>query len=118
MPACAISPKSKQEQAKKVGNDLIKHYGKKPYYSVEQVKASNKRQNIDIDLGCWSHAMFNSHTDFDIYHHAIGEVCDYAAMKSKMLDSVSNVHSESWFDFDLSWFDFPDIDWSFFNFLD
>ena len=118
MPACAISPKSKQEQAKKVGNDLIKQYGKKPYYSVEQVKASNKRQNIDIDVACWSHAMFNSHTDFDTHHHSIGEVCDYTAMKSQMLHSVSNSHGESWFDFDLSWFDFPDIDWSFFNFLD
>jgi len=39
-------------------------------------------------------------------------------MKSDMLSSVSNVTDSSWFDLDLSWLEFPDIDFSLFDFLD
>jgi hypothetical protein len=87
----------------------------------QEVKQSNLRQKIDVDFACWSHAMFNSHTDFDNYHALIGEACDYVAMKSEMLSSVStSSNAAAWFDFDfdLSWLEFPDIDLSLFDFLD
>lgn len=120
MPACAIKPADRRKQVKLVGNDLVKHYGKRPYYTVEQVKAANTRQYVPWDVSCWSHAMFNSHRDFDAYHDTLGESCDYAAMKADMLSSVSSGASDSgsWFDFDLSWLEFPDIDWSVFDFFD
>jgi len=35
-----------------------------------------------------------------------------------MLLSVSNAADTSWFDVDLSWLEFPDIDWSIFDFFD
>ncbi len=118
MPACALSPADRRQQVHLVGNDLVNHYGKKPYYTVQEVKNANRRQGISPDFGCWSHAVFNSHADFDAYHRSIGESCDYAAMKSEMLSSVSNTTESSWFDFDLSWLEFPDIDWSIFDFFD
>lgn len=118
MRACAVSPADRRKQVQVVGNDLVKHYGKKPFYSVQQVKAANSRQNINIDVACWSHAAFNTHADFDDYHRSIGENCDYASMKSEMLSSISNTTEGSWFDFDLSWLEFPDIDWSIFDFID
>lgn len=118
MRACAISPADRRRQVQVVGNDLVRHHGKKPYYSVRQVKDANRRQKIDLDVACWSHATFNTHQDFDDYHRSIGESCDYAAMKSEMLSSVSTATDASWFDVDLSWLEFPDIDWSIFDLFD
>lgn len=118
MRACAIAPKDRKEQVKRVGEDLVRHYGKKPYYTVQEVRDSNRRCDIDLDFGCWSHAVFNSHADFDAFHQSIGEQCDYAAMKSEMLSSVSNASDTSLFDIDLSWLEFPEIDWSIFDFFD
>ena len=115
---CAISPRDKQAQAKRVGDDLVKHHGKRKFYSVEQVRAANQRCNIPIDVGCWSHALFNTHNDFDRIHQASGEACDYLAMKKEMLESLSIGSPSSWFDFDLSWLEFPDLDWSVFDFFD
>ena len=118
MPACAICPADRRQQTRAVGSDLLKHYGRKPYYSVDEVKGANRRQNVGVDFGCWSHATFNSHKDFDAYHQSIGESCDYLSMKSEMLSSVSTATDTSWFDLDLSWLEFPDIDFSAFDFFD
>lgn len=115
---CAISPQDKQAQALAVGDDLVRHHGKRKFYTVEQVKESNRRRNIDIDVACWSHAMFNSHEDFDRLHSGVAEGCDYAAMKSEMLRAVATDHSATWFDWDLSWLEFPDLDFSLFDFFD
>jgi hypothetical protein len=115
---CAMSPRDKKAQAKAVGEDLVRHYGKQKFYTVQQVRESNRRKNIDIDVACWSHAMFNSHSDFDRLHAASGESCDYAEMKSQMLHAVATEDSGSWFDWDLSWLEFPDLDLSIFDFFD
>jgi hypothetical protein len=118
MPACAIKPEDRRKQVRLVGNDLVKHHGRKPFYTVQEVKNANRRQRIDYDVACWSHAFFNSHSDFDEYHQRIGESCDYLSMKREMAESVSTVADASWFDFDLSWIELPDIDWSIFDFFD
>ena len=118
MPACHIAPADRRRQVRLVGNDLLKHYGKKRYYTVNEVRDANRRQHIGIDFVCWSHASFNSHKDFDDHHHSIGESCDYVSMKSEMLSSVSTASDTSWFDIDLSWLEFPDIDFSLFDFFD
>lgn len=115
---CSISPTNKRLQAKRVGEDLVRNYGQQKFYTVQQVKASNQRTGVHIDVACWSHAMFNSHSDFDDLHTASGEICDYTAMKEDMLRAVASDDSTSWFDFDLSWLEFPDLDSSIFDFID
>lgn len=118
MPTCSISPADRRHQTRIVGTDLLQNYGRKQFYSVEEVKAANRRQNVSADFGCWSHATFNSHSDFDAYHQSIGESCDYISMKGEMLSSVSTATDSSWFDIDLSWLEFPEIDLSIFDFFD
>lgn len=122
MPACVIRPDDRRKQLQLVGNDLVKNHGKKKFYTVQEVKNANRRQAINYDVGCWSHAFFNSHSDFDEYHTRIGESCDYVAMKREMLDSVSTTSGSSFFDLDfnldLSWLEFPSLDGSLFDFLD
>ncbi len=115
---CTISPADKRLQAKRVGDDLLRNCGKRKFYTVEQVRESNRRAGVSIDVACWSHAMFNSHSDFDRLHATAGEGCDYIAMKAEMLLSVASDGSSDWFDFDLSWLDFPDLDVSIFDFFD
>ena len=39
-------------------------------------------------------------------------------MKSEMLRAVATDHSAAWFDWDLSWLEFPDLDFSLFDFFD
>ena len=114
---CALSPRDKKAQARVVGDDLVQHYGKRKFYTVDQVKESNSRRGINLDVACWSHAMFNSHDDFDRLHSGVPEGCDYAEMKSQMLRAVSTDDSASWFDWDLPWLEFPDLDFSLFDFL-
>ena len=116
---CAISPADKKLQSKIVGDDLVRHYGKRKFYSVQQVRSANERCNIPLDFACWSHALYGTHFDFDRIHAGAGQACDYLAMKRDMLESVA-IPDSGWFDFDfdLSWLDFPDIDWSIFDFLD
>lgn len=119
MPACTIQPADRRKQIRLVGNDLIKHNGKKNFYTVQEVKNANRRQGIGYDVGCWSHAFFNTHADFDEYHHRIGDTCDYISMKREMADAVVTSDASFWdFDFDLSWLELPDIDLSIFDFLD
>lgn len=115
---CSISPDDMREQARLVGDDLMGRHGKCRFYSVDQVKAANRRCNIKLDVVCWSHALFNSHEEFDRMHAAAVEGCDYIEMKQKMLQSMSHGEDWSWFDFDLSWLEFPDIEWSIFDLLD
>ena len=121
MPACAIEPADRKKQIRAVGNDLVKNHGKKHFYTVQEVKNANRRQQINYDVACWSHAFFNSHDDFDEYHARIGESCDYVGMKREMLESVVVADDGSSllnFDFNLSWLELPDLDWSIFDFFD
>ncbi|MBX9607606.1 MAG: hypothetical protein K2Y51_15395 [Gammaproteobacteria bacterium] len=118
MRACAMQPADRRAQLKRVGNDLVQHYGKRKFYSIQQVQNANKRQGVTFDFACWSHAFFNSHADFDRLHAQVGEACDYSAMKREMAESVSTPGDSAFFDFDLSWLELPDIDWSVFDFLD
>lgn len=115
---CAISPADKKAQAKRVGDDLVRNHGKRRFYTIDQVRNANRRTGTDIDVACWSHVMFNTHSDFDALHAATGEACDYVAMKAEMLRAVASEASTGWFDWDLSWLEFPDLDISIFDFFD
>ncbi len=122
-PPCAIRPLQARRQIQAVGDDLVRHHGKRRFYTVEQVRAANRRQGIGLDVGCWSHAFFNSHADFDRLHAGQGAACDYAGMKSELAEALTSADASppsSWldFDWDLSWLELPDLDWSIFDFFD
>jgi hypothetical protein len=40
MAVCAMSPDDKRTFGKVVGDDLLRHHGKRPYYTVREVKIS------------------------------------------------------------------------------
>jgi hypothetical protein len=115
---CHTPPKDKKAFAKKLGADLVKHRGKKRFYSIAEVHASLCRLQW-LDLDCWGFALYSSRHDFDRHHRGIGEQCDYDSMRGEMIDALADGASWSLLDIDLSWLEWPDIDLSvIFDFID
>jgi hypothetical protein len=116
---CNTPPKDKRVFAKCIGDDLLKHRGKRKFYSIADVRSSMRRQNLPLDLNCWAFSLYSSRSDFDLYHRLTGESCDYDTMRSGMIDALADGKSWSLFDIDLSWLEWPDIDLSsIFDFID
>ena len=112
MTTSSLSESDKKELGRTIGNDLARCHGKKKYYAQPEIKKSLETNGYVIDVHCWAYCLFMNHGDFDDYHNSIGEVCDYLSMKSSMISSLTDHASDSWldFDFNLSWFEWPDID--------
>lgn len=88
--ACHPAPPNKKEYITDLGKILVRDYGKKKYYKPEEVKKADKKSRwSNLDFSCWGMSIFTSHWDFDYYHQQTGEVCDYVAMKSEMLQGIS-----------------------------
>ena len=112
MPMCDVSPENKRAMGVAVGEDLVRHHGKKPYYTVKEVQEGVQRRGYAVDWSCWALCLYTSPADFNEYHHSLGEDCDYASMKGEMVSAMTEGASDSWFDADLSWLEWPDIDLS------
>ncbi|MBJ2173339.1 hypothetical protein JBL43_03770 [Aureibaculum sp. A20] len=114
--SCHIVPTNKKEYITELGKVLVQDYGKKKYYKPKEVeKANRKLKWYDfLDFHCWGMSIFSSHNDFDSYHQESGEICDYVAMKTEMLNGLSISSVANWteipnIDIDGSWLDFEDI---------
>ncbi len=115
---CPPSPTDKKKYISDLGKILVEEHGKKKYYLPEDVKKAHKKSTwndtIDfIDFSCWAMSTFSSHEEFDNYHAANGEACDYVAMKTEMLSGLSTTAPADWttipnLDLDASWLDFGD----------
>jgi len=110
VPHCELAPQDKAQLGRQLGSRLAKTYGKKRFYTTSQVGESLRSIGSKIDVHCWGYALFCSPGDFLDYHASLSESCDYAAMKSEMVSAVTDGASDSWFAFDLSWLEWPDID--------
>lgn len=108
--AKVLTEYEKKQYANDVGKILVKKYGKHKYYSPDRVKQASKETKWDVDWHCWAMCLYTSPEDFDRYHESIGEVCDYALMKGQMAYAITDGASDSWFDYNLSWLDWPDFD--------
>ena len=113
---CPAAPTNKKEYVTDIGKILLKEYGKKKYYKPEEVKRAHKKSKwyVDLDFSCWAMSTYSSHSDFDRYHLQTGEACDYAAMKSEMLQGLSvSSGTEALdlpdLDIDASWLDFGEV---------
>jgi hypothetical protein len=113
--ACAPAPPDKRQYISDLGKILVNDYGKKKYYKPEEVKKAHQKSAWrSLDFSCWGMSTFSSHSDFDTYHEQTGEVCDYTAMKTEMLEGISitdSVHLTDMPDIDLdaSWLDLGGI---------
>jgi hypothetical protein len=112
MPTCLHSPPDKRAFGKVVGDRLLKRRGKRKSYSVMDITEAVLDAGFSVDHSCWAYALYTSREEFEAHHAATGEVCDYAVMKSEMFAAMTDGASSSWFDLDMSWLEWPDIDFS------
>ena len=117
----SLSAAEKKTIAIAIGSDLANTHGKRKFYTQTEVERALQKHRYDVDWHCWAYCLYMDHRSFDNYHSSIGESCDYLGMKQSMVSSMTDNASESWldFDFDLSWLELPDIDFSsIFDFTD
>ncbi len=116
--SCKVSPPNKKEYISDIGKILVVENGKKKYYKPEEVKKAHRKSKwydeLYFDFSCWGMSVFSSHSDFDKHHEETGEVCDYVAMKTEMLNDLSISTDINWIDIpdidiDASWLDFGDV---------
>lgn len=88
MTACAIAPSDQRAVAQNVGKSLAALYGQRKSYAPALIKSAMRKQRYAAAWDCWALSLFASKADFDAYHAAMGESCDYAAMRGAMLDAI------------------------------
>jgi hypothetical protein len=110
MEAAIESAADRTAYVREVAEILVRKHGKKKYYTPAQVKKASAQSRFDVDWHCWAMCVFSSGPDFSDDHQSVGENCDYAAMKTEMTSLLTDEKSDSWFDIDLSWLDWPDIE--------
>ncbi len=110
MKPCSRPPANKKEFSVKLGKSLVEKYGKRRYYTIDQTRDRMSSLGYPIDYYCWGHALFVMPSEFISYHQSIGESCDQLTMKSELTSAITDGASDSWFDIDLSWIEWPDID--------
>lgn len=112
MAACHMKPADKKQFISNVGKELVKTNGKKKYYKTSEVRLAADRCGYPIDIHCWAMCFYTSPSDFNAYHVAESETCNYAEMKTELLTDLSSGSGFSPLDIDLSWLEWPDIDLS------
>jgi hypothetical protein len=109
MGGCAIAPSDKRAIARRVGKHLASVYGPRKSYSPAIVRAAMRRCEFPADWDCWALSLYTAQTDFDAFHAALGEACDYAAMRAEMAGAIDPALSPGLPGFD--WLDaLPSLD--------
>ena len=112
MPTCGLKPEDKKAFVGAVGEELVRKHGKQKYYKPQEVRRAAEARGYPVDWHCWAYCIFCTPEDFKDLHDALGEACDYAAMKAEVLADLTAGASFSLFDLDLSWLEWPDVDLS------
>ena len=112
MAMCHVEPQEKRAFVGAVGKELVRRHGKKKYYRTQEISDAALALCYPVDIHCWALAFFATPSDFAALHAATGEACDYAVMRASLLTDLADGGTWSWFDIDLSWLDWPDIDLS------
>ena len=65
---------------------LVRDYGHSRSYTPLQVRRTVERSGLSVAHSCYAIAMFSDRDGFDHFHHAVGEQCDYTAMRAEIAD--------------------------------
>lgn len=110
--SCSVSPGNKRDYIADLAKILLTDFGRKKYYSPEEVKKAHRKSgwNGGMDFSCWGMSVFSSHNDFNQYHQETGEACSYTDMKAEMLSGISDTDLDLLnigdVNLDASWLDF------------
>jgi len=120
MTACTIGLDDQGKLGRRVGRDLRRRHGRKAWYTPEEVRGSMRRLDYPYMWDCWALSLYTSPSDFELFHRARNEVCDYLDMHTQMASSLGEAgfwsglldfFSFDWTDWHLpSWLDFDFFD--------
>ncbi len=106
------APRDKRAFGKAVGDELLRRHGRRRSYNLANIAEVIDSLDLPVDFARWAYAAFASPEDVKAYQAFTGETYDFAAMKSAMFSAMTEGASDSWFDFDMSWLEWPDFDFS------
>ena len=66
-------------------------YGRKLYYSTEEVRDGVMALRVSDEFLCYALGMFCDQVAFDAFHAAAGERCDYGDMRTEVFAHVAHV---------------------------
>ena len=109
MPLLTPARADKRKLGREVGRGLVEQFGRKPYYSRIEILRILRRLGFPDAWNCWAYSLYLAPVDFDAHHAAIGEACDYSAMRETMVDAVAGSLPDA-FDASQSWLDWSGFD--------
>jgi len=67
--------------ARRLSQDLARRFGKREFYTVEQVTQAAQRGKFSDEFIAYAHATFCSQADFDAHYQPLEDVCNYQALR-------------------------------------
>jgi hypothetical protein len=74
---------------------LVKDYGRSETYTPAQVSRTIARYKLNADYECYAIAAFSGPDHFAAHHDALGQTCDYAAMRTEL--AAAHFHGNTQF---------------------
>ena len=65
----------------KLSQELLSRFGKKHYYSIDEVTQACCRGSLPTDFIAYAHAVFCSRSDFDAYYGPLRVACTYDGLR-------------------------------------
>jgi hypothetical protein len=69
--------------ARRLPHLLRRDYGACGSYTARQIRQTIRRDGLSLDYSCYALSMFADRGDFNDFHAALGETCDYDAMRAE-----------------------------------
>jgi len=66
---------------RRLGSELVRRFGKRGFYSVEQVTQAVQRGKFSAAFIAYAHATFCSQADFDAHYGPLGVSCSYQGLR-------------------------------------
>jgi hypothetical protein len=65
----------------KLSQELLRRFGKKQYYSVDEVTQACRRASLRTAFLAYAHAIFCSRSDFDAHYGPLRVACTYDGLR-------------------------------------
>ena len=65
----------------RLSRELVRRFGKRSFYSLEQVTQAVQRGNLSAAFIAYAHAAFCTQKDFDAHYEPLGVSCNYRALR-------------------------------------
>jgi hypothetical protein len=92
---------------KGLGPELRRRYGRAKRYTAAQVKRTIEQRGYSTEWSCYALCMYCGRREFEAYHRAAGESCDYNAMRgdvaARFLEGARSFDAADVIDWGIGW---------------